>query len=76
MNQQTVEAVYAGGVLRLLKPLQGIAENGHVTVTVTAHDNGRAPLSACAGILPDSDAQEMRCIVEAEFEQVDSDEWK
>ena len=75
MTHQTVEAVYAGGVLKPLRPLQGIAENGKVTVTVSAAQAGRA-IGDCAGILPDEDAKEMRGIVEAEFEQVNPDEWK
>jgi predicted DNA-binding antitoxin AbrB/MazE fold protein len=75
MTRQTIEAVYAGGVLKPLRPLQGIAENGKVTVTVTAAETERAVVD-CAGTLPDGDAREMRGIVEAEFERVDPDEWK
>ena len=77
MTQQTVDAVYAGGVLKPLTPLEGIAENRHVTVTVTVRDEGRRPAFAdSVGILPGEDADEMRRIIEAEFEQVNPDDWK
>ena len=75
MPPQTIEAVYENGVLRPLRPLQGIAENDRVTVTVTT-TGGAGSLQACVGTLPDADAREMRAIIESEFEQVEPDDWR
>jgi predicted DNA-binding antitoxin AbrB/MazE fold protein len=75
MPPQTFQAVYEKGVLRPLKPLQGLAENDRVTVTVTV-SQPQGPLAAVIGTMPDADANELRDIIEAEFERVDPDEWK
>jgi predicted DNA-binding antitoxin AbrB/MazE fold protein len=73
--QETIEAIYKDGVLRPLKPLAWLEEDRQVTITVTS--NGPAhPLEDVIGILPDEDAHQMRQIIEAEFRQVDEDEWK
>jgi predicted DNA-binding antitoxin AbrB/MazE fold protein len=68
MPPQTIQAVYEKGVLRPLKPLQGLAENDRVTVTVTVLPP-QGPLAGVIGTMPDADANELREIIEAEFEQ-------
>jgi predicted DNA-binding antitoxin AbrB/MazE fold protein len=75
MTQQTVDAIYANGVLRPLAPIEGLAENATVTVTVHYEDKRQA-LRDCVGILPDEDAKEMLETIEREFEQVDPNDWK
>ena len=72
---QTINAVYEGGVLRLLQTLEGIAEHAHVRVTVQSADPAGNGVADCIGILPDEDAAEMRRIVDREFEQVNLHEW-
>ena len=71
-----INAIYEGGVLRPLQPLDDIAENAHVKLTVeydpAPSGNG---LADCIGTLPDEDAAEMCQIVESEFEQVNLSEW-
>ena len=77
MVRQTIDAVYENGVLRPLTPLTGVPEHGAVRVTVTlAGGEAQRSLADCVGILPDSDAQEMRNAIEREFEGVDLNEWK
>jgi predicted DNA-binding antitoxin AbrB/MazE fold protein len=72
---KTLEAVYENGVFRPLKRPEGIAEHGRVTLTVTA-DEQPSSLADLAGRISSDDAQEMRAIVEREFERVDLREWR
>ncbi len=72
--RKTVEAIYEDGVLRPIEPLEGLTERCKVKVTVETMEPH--PLSECIGILPDEDAEEMRRIVEQEFERVDLSEWQ
>jgi predicted DNA-binding antitoxin AbrB/MazE fold protein len=75
--EQTVEAIYEDGVLRPVKPLEGIREHSRVQVTVREEEPAaKHPLAEVMGIMPDEDAEEMRRIIEEEFEKVDLDEWK
>lgn len=71
----TLEAVYENGVFRPLKRPTGLAEHRHVTLTVTA-DEASSSLANLAGSVSPDDAQEMREIIEREFERVDSREWQ
>jgi predicted DNA-binding antitoxin AbrB/MazE fold protein len=73
---QTVEAIYEDGILRPVEPLEGIAEHCIVTVTIEVGEKAAHPLADCVGILPDEDADDMRRIIEAEFEQVNPNEWR
>ncbi len=70
-----IKAIYEGGVLRPLHPLNGIAEHAQVKLTVESVEPASNGLSDCIGILPDEDAAEMRRIIESEFEQVNLGEW-
>jgi predicted DNA-binding antitoxin AbrB/MazE fold protein len=70
-----LEAVYENGVFRPLTQPEGIAENGRVTLTVTAEGHP-ASLADLAGRISADDAQEMCAIVEREFERVDLREWQ
>ena len=73
--KKTVEAVYENGVFRPLERPEGIAEHRQVTLTVTL---GGTPssLADLSGRLSADDADEMRAIVEREFERVDLREWQ
>lgn len=73
--QRTIEAIYSNGVLRPLAPVDFLDENGRVTLTVTVPD-GERPLAGWVGGLSDADAKEMLRVIDAEFEQVNPDEWK
>jgi predicted DNA-binding antitoxin AbrB/MazE fold protein len=72
---RTINAVYEGGILRPLQALEGIEEHTRVRVTVETVAPAVGILADCIGILPDEDAEEMRRIVEDEFERVDPGEW-
>ena len=63
------------GVFKPLSVPSGIREHGRVTLTVT---DATAPgsLADLHGLMPSEDADEMREIVERDFESVDSGEWK
>ncbi len=67
---RAVEAIYKRGILRLLEPLEGFPERCKVKVTVEVTEPQTRPLSDCVGILPAEDAEEMRRIIEEEFERV------
>ena len=71
---QTVQAIYSGGVLKPLEPLR-LDENSRVTVIVQAGGAAGGVL-ACAGLLSNEDAAQMRAAVEEEFEKVDPNEWR
>ena len=73
--KKTVEAVYENGVFRPLTRPEGIAEHRQVTLTVTAEDR-TSSLADFAGRISADDAEEMRSIVEREFERVDLREWR
>ena len=73
---QTIDAIYEGGVLRPIQPVQGIHERSRVTVTIEDSKEKTHPLEACFGILPDEDAEDMRRVIEDTFEKVDLSEWK
>jgi len=73
--KKTVEAVYENGVFRPLKYPEGIAEHRQVTLTVTAQEQPSS-LADLAGRISADDAEEMRVIVEREFERVDPREWQ
>ena len=72
---KTLEAVYENGVFRPLTRPEGIAEHGRVVLTVMAEDKASS-LADLAGRISPDDAQEMRAIVEREFERVDLREWR
>ncbi len=61
-------------MFRPLRRPKGLAENRHVTLTVDAEDEASS-LADLAGSLSSEDAQEMREIIELEFERVDPREW-
>ena len=71
----TLEAVYENGVFRPLKRPEGIAEHRQVTLTVTAEDRSSS-LADLSGRISAADAEEMRSIVEREFDRVDLREWQ
>ena len=73
---QVIEAIYENGVLRPTEPLEGIREHERVTLSVSAPRATKPSILDCFGIMPDEDAEEMRRIIEAEFDQIDPDEWK
>jgi predicted DNA-binding antitoxin AbrB/MazE fold protein len=71
---RTIEVLYEDGVLRPLEPLVGVVEHSRVIVTLEI-PGATHPLQPCIGILPDQDAEELRRIIEEEFEGVDAGEW-
>lgn len=75
LQHKTVEAIYEKGVLRPLKPLEGVAENSKVTVTIEYEEIRLHPLLKFAGILSDTEAMELSKLIEEEFEKVDPDAW-
>jgi predicted DNA-binding antitoxin AbrB/MazE fold protein len=72
---RVLEAVYENGVFRPLTQPEGIAEHGRVMLTVTAEEKPSS-LADFAGRISPDDAEEMRAIVEREFERVDLREWQ
>ncbi len=72
---QIVEAIYENGILRLLEPLKDIEERSKVKITIEWGKSSTHPLSKFAGILSNEEAEEIRKIIETEFENVDPDAW-
>ncbi|MCL4849050.1 MAG: antitoxin family protein [Acidobacteria bacterium] len=71
---ETIPAVFENGVFRPLRRPRGLVEHHHVTLTVDVEE----PLSALAevtGSLSAEDAQELREIIDSEFERIDPREW-
>lgn len=62
------------GVFRPLQRPKGLAEHHHVTLTVDIEEQVPA-LAEVSGSLSVEDAQELREIIEREFERVDPREW-
>jgi predicted DNA-binding antitoxin AbrB/MazE fold protein len=67
---KTLEAVYENGVFRPLERPEGMPEHRQVMLTVTAQYQPSS-LADLAGRISADDAQEMRAIIEGEFERVD-----
>jgi len=72
---QTVEAIYENGILRLLEPLKDVEERSKVKITIEWGKFSTHPLSKFAGILSNEEAEELRQIIENEFEKVDPGAW-
>jgi hypothetical protein len=73
--KETLRAVFEYGVFRRLTRPKGIAERREVTLTVTTEDRPSS-LVDFAGRVSSDDAEEMREIIEREFERVDPGEWR
>jgi predicted DNA-binding antitoxin AbrB/MazE fold protein len=73
--KETLEAVYENGVFRPLTRPEGIAEHRQVTLTVSAEEKPSS-FADLAGRISPEDAEEMREIVEREFERVEPREWQ
>ncbi|MBP7778405.1 MAG: antitoxin family protein [Acidobacteria bacterium] len=71
---ETIPAVFENGVFRPLRRPQGLVEHHQVTLTVDVEVEA-SPLSEVAGSLSSEDAQELREIIDREFERVDPREW-
>lgn len=69
-----VHAIYVGGVLKPLEPLEGIPENSKVEIAVEV-PSLHPDVEKLFGTLPREDAEEMKRIIEEEFEKVDQGEW-
>lgn len=68
--KETLKAVFGNGVFRPLRRPMGLAEGREVTLTVTVEER-LSSLADFAGRVSSDDAQEMRDIIEREFERVD-----
>jgi predicted DNA-binding antitoxin AbrB/MazE fold protein len=75
LMKETLKAVFENGVFRPLKRPKGLAERREVTLTVTVEE-GQSSLADFAGRISSDDAQEMREVIEREFERVDPLEWR
>lgn len=70
IQTQTMEAVYENGMLRLLEPLNGIEEKCKVKVTIEYENIITHPLAKFIGIITDEEADELKNIIETEFEKL------
>jgi predicted DNA-binding antitoxin AbrB/MazE fold protein len=73
--KETLKAVFENGVFRPLEQPKGLAERREVTLTVTV-DEATSSLADFEGRISSDDAQEMREVIEREFERVDPREWQ
>ncbi|MEO7272425.1 MAG: antitoxin family protein [Vicinamibacterales bacterium] len=71
---ETIPAVFENGVFRPLRRPRGLVEHHHVTLTVDVEEQVSA-LAEVSGSLAPEDAQELREIIDREFERVDPKEW-
>jgi predicted DNA-binding antitoxin AbrB/MazE fold protein len=72
--KKTIHAIYESGVLRPLEPLKEIPEKSEVELIIE-YPTITHPLKDLFGILPKEDADEIRKIIDDEFEKVDLNEW-
>ncbi len=72
--KKIIHAIYEHGILRPLEPLEEIAEKSEVALEIE-YPLPSHPLKDIFGILPREDADEMRKIIDEEFERVDLNEW-
>jgi predicted DNA-binding antitoxin AbrB/MazE fold protein len=74
LMSETIPAVFENGVFRPLRRPKGLVEHHHVTLTVDVEMQVSA-LAEVSGSLSPEDAQELREIVDREFERIDPREW-
>jgi len=72
--KKEIHAIYENGILRPLEPLEGIPEKSEVELTIQSPPSP-PDLKDLFGTLPKEDADEMKKIIEEEFEKVDLNEW-
>ena len=72
--KKNIQAIYEHGVLRPLEPLEGIPEKTELALTIQSLPTPHV-FKSLFGILPKEDADEIRKIVDEEFERVDLSEW-
>ncbi len=72
--KKEIHAIYENGILRPLEPLKDIPEKSEVELTIQSLP-ARPDLKDLFGTLPKEDADEMKKIVEEEFEKVNLNEW-
>lgn len=72
---RTIEAVYENGMLRPLEPLDELPDKTQVRITIHTRDSSGARVVQCAGSLPDEDAEQIKQIIEREFERIEPDAW-
>lgn len=68
--KKEIHAIYENGILRPLEPLEGIPEKSEVEFTIQS-PSSYPDLKDLFGTLPKEDADEMKKIIEEEFEKVD-----
>ncbi len=66
---RTVEAVYEGGVLRPLEPLDDLPDKSYVRITIHPRDCSGRRVAECAGSLSLQAANELKQIIERDFER-------
>lgn len=67
---QTIPAVFEDAVFRPLRRHTGLAEHHHVTLTVDVEEQVPA-LAEVSGSLSTEDVEELREMIDREFERVD-----
>lgn len=72
--KETLRAIFENGVFRRLTRPKSLAEHREVTLAVTLEE-GPSSRVGFSGRVSSADAQEMREIIEREFERVDPREW-
>lgn len=72
--KKIIHAIYENGVLKPLEPIGEIPEKSEVELAIQ-YPTKPHPLKDIFGILPQEDADEMRKIVDDEFEKVNLNEW-
>lgn len=72
--KKIIHAIYENGVLRPLEPLEEISEKSEVELAIQ-YPLSPHPIQDLFGTLPKEDADEMRKIIDEEFEKVNLNEW-
>lgn len=73
--KDTFRAVFENGVFRPLRRPKHLAEGCEVILTVTV-EKGSSSLLDFAGGISQDDAEEMRAVIERDFERVDPRDWQ
>ncbi len=79
--QQQITAVFENGILRPLQPVEGVADQSRVDITINSRDTPRATsapgsgIASCIGTVSDESAAQMRRSIEETFSKVDPSDW-
>ena len=72
-----IDVIYENGVLKPIKPLEGLDEHRRIRVTLSDDDTSTSrAMEECFGRISPENASKMEAAIEEAFERVNLDDWR